>query len=55
MPNWTCHGCNAQSSGGMRQCPQCNKILCYHCSGGKSQCKDSPKGKAGCNGYFKTL
>ena len=50
-----CDGCKHQDYSGMRQCPKCDKKLCWKCSGGKSQCKDSPKGTAGCSGYFQPV
>ena len=50
---YQCHGCNQMKpSAAVYECKQCGKILCQSCKGNASQCKDSPKGKAGCSGYL---
>ena len=54
MPDFICHGCNQKRSQAMTyECTKCKRILCSFCCGGKSTCKDSPKGTAGCTGSLK--
>ncbi len=56
MPDYLCHSCKQKrSSSSVQQCQKCHKILCDSCRGGKSVCKDSAKGTAGCSGSFKRL
>ena len=56
MPDYVCHGCGNRSSASDHvQCSQCKKILCSSCREGKSTCRDSKKGKAGCSGSFERL
>jgi hypothetical protein len=54
MADYLCQACNRKMDGNQAyDCPKCQKILCDNCKGSASQCKDSPKGTAGCDGYFK--
>ncbi len=54
MPDFICHGCNLKRSQAMTyECTKCKRILCSTCCAGKSTCKDSPKGTAGCTGSLK--
>ena len=56
MPDYLCHACKQKRSNtSVQQCDKCKKILCDSCRSGKSTCKDSTKGTAGCSGHFKRL
>ena len=51
MPDYICHGCNQRKpQSQVSECSKCGKILCNTCKGNAYHCKDSPKGKAGCDG-----
>ena len=53
MPDYICHSCGQKKrEDQVRECTKCGKILCDTCRAGQSRCKDSPKGTAGCDGYF---
>ena len=54
MPQFLCHACNRAFEGKkIRECTKCKRILCDACRSGKTTCKDSPKGTAGCTGTYK--
>lgn len=54
MPDFVCHACNQKKpQNQVRECDKCRRILCESCWQGRSVCKDSPKGTAGCNGTYR--
>lgn len=54
MPDFICHGCNQKKAQNyVSECTKCRRILCDSCRSGRSTCKDSPKGTAGCTGTLK--
>lgn len=51
--DYKCHGCqNMKPQSYVRECKVCHRILCEGCRQSANYCKDSPKGKAGCNGQL---
>jgi hypothetical protein len=57
MKEFVCDACRQRkdTASGAFECPKCKRTLCQSCKGSASQCKDSPKGKAGCDGRFQRL
>lgn len=54
MVKYKCQGCGHETDNAYR-CGECRKILCDSCRESAYYCKDSTKGKAGCNGILRRL
>jgi hypothetical protein len=54
MADFLCQGegCNFPRVQHIRECSRCHLMLCDSCRENASTCKDSSKGKAGCDGHF---
>ena len=54
MADFLCQSCKKTVSQAQR-CDKCGKILCDTCREGRSACKDTTHGTAGCSGHFQRL
>jgi len=58
MAEYICHGCNRRVNSkyeSVYQCDKCGRILCETCREGRYYCKDSSKGKPGCDGRLERV
>jgi hypothetical protein len=57
MKEFVCDACHQrkQTTSGAFTCSKCKKTVCQTCKGGANKCKDSPKGKAGCDGNWQRM
>lgn len=57
MKEFVCDACRLRkdTNSGAFQCSKCKVTLCQNCKGAAYKCKDSTKGKAGCDGTFQRM
>lgn len=54
MKEFVCDACRQRkdTASGAFMCSKCKRTLCQNCKGSAYVCKDSTKGKAGCDGRY---